>query len=505
MTAPNRFKPYVPDLTAVLRLDVALPPDHPIHVFVDIIQGISLDHFVVPPGPKGEKPYHPQALFGILAWGYLHGVHSSRNLARLAQQEATFIYLAGGGQPNYRTLARFRRENATAFTAVFEETVILALRLGLARLGHVALDGTKFKANSSKHKAMSYGRMRQREATLKEEIAALVARAETQDAADDQAYATADGYSIAEELRLREARLGKIQAVRERLETEQRQAQGLSDAAVPVIDDKEQRSFADADARIMLMKHGEFDYAYNGQAAVDAEGGVIVAASMTNLAPDTGHLPAMVAKVRALRTVAGKADTDLTTMSADAGYCSAENIAEDGDGIDLLIAAGRTASVASPPSPGQYYTADRFAYDAERDVWYCPAEKVLAREEPPAGARCRPSKHRYVAAATDCAACPFRQHCLKPGEERRVLDAQRRRTTGGMRFKLRDPDARRRYARRKVIVEPIFGQLKADRGFVAVSMRGLIYAKGEYLLACLAHNLGKLLCACALSAVSVAA
>src|SRR5712692_6110319 len=96
MTATNRFKPYAPDLQGVVRLDVALPPAHPVHVFLDLIQGISLDHFVVPAGPKGEKPYHPHALFGVLAWGYLHGVHSSRNLARLAQQEATFIYLAGG-------------------------------------------------------------------------------------------------------------------------------------------------------------------------------------------------------------------------------------------------------------------------------------------------------------------------------------------------------------------------------------------------------------------------
>src|ERR671933_653610 len=101
----------------------------------------------------------------------------------VVRQEATFVYLAGGGRPNYRTLARFRRENAAAFTAVFQETVILALRVGLARLGHVALDGTKLKANTSKHKAMSYGRMRQREAQLKEEIARLVEQAEAQDAA----------------------------------------------------------------------------------------------------------------------------------------------------------------------------------------------------------------------------------------------------------------------------------------------------------------------------------
>src|SRR5215204_4239315 len=159
MSSRDRFKPYLPDVRAVVRLEEALPPEHPIHVFVDRVHGVDLRHFVIPPGPKGEKPYHPHALFGILAWGYLHGVRSARKLARLARQEATFVYLAGGGAPNYRTLARFRRENAAGFRAVFQETVILALRLGLARLGHVALDGTKLKANTSKHKAMSYGRI----------------------------------------------------------------------------------------------------------------------------------------------------------------------------------------------------------------------------------------------------------------------------------------------------------------------------------------------------------
>jgi transposase len=500
----SRFKPYAPDVHAVVRLDDVLPPDHPVHVFVDLIQGISLDHFVVPPGPKGEKPYHPHALFGVLAWGYLHGVRSSRNLARLVRQEATFAYLAGGSQPNYRTLARFRRDNATAFTAIFQETVVLALRLGLARLGHVALDGTKFKANASKHKAMSYGRMRTREAQLTAEIAVLVDRAEAQDATDDAAYGvTSDGYAVTDELALREARLAKIQALRERLEAEQREAQGLTDAATPVIDDKEQRSFADADARIMLMKRGEYDYAYNAQAAVDAEDGIIVAAALTNAAPDMAHLPGLVADVRALRQVVDVPATEPTTVSADAGYFSGDNIAEDGEGIDLLIAAGRSDPAASTP-PGQRYTADAFAYDVARDVWLCPADKVLERQVTASGATGRPSKHRYLASAANCTACPLRAQCLQAGEERRVLVTQRSRTTGSMRCKLRQPGARRRYARRKVIVEPLFGQFKEDRGFTALRLRGLLLARGEWLLACLAHNLGKLVRVCRLPAAPAA-
>jgi transposase len=504
MSPADRFKPYAPDVQAVVRLEEALPPEHPVHVFVDLVQSVDLSHFVIPPGPKGEKPYHPHALFGVLAWGYLHGVRSARKLARLARQEATFVYLAGGGRPNYRTLARFRRENAAAFTAVFQETVILALRLGLARLGHVALDGTKLKANTSKHKAMSYGRMRQRETQLKEEITRLVEQGEAQDTAEDQEYGVdSDGYSVAEELARREARLAKIQAARERLETEQRAEQGLPEDASPKIADKEQRSFADTDARIMLMKRGAYDYAYNAQAAVDAESGVIVAAGLTNVAPDVGHLPALVAEVRTLRDATALPETRPTTVSADAGYFSGENAAEDGAGLDLLIAAGRD-DPATAASHSGIWSAECFGYDAGRDVWVCPADKLLVRQVTPSGATGRPSKHRYLASPDNCAACPLRARCLKPGEERRLLVAQRSRPTGAMRFKLRQPDARRRYARRKTIVEPVFGQLKEARGFTSLSLRGLARAAGEYLLACLAHNLGKLLRVCPLPSARLA-
>jgi hypothetical protein len=345
--------------------------------------------------------------------------------------------------------------------------------------------------------------MRQREARLKEEIARLVEQAEARDATEDQEYgADSDGYSVAEELARREARLAKIQAAREHLEAEQRAEQGLPEAAAPAIADKEQRSFADPDARIMLMKRGAYDYAYNAQAAVDGEHGVIVAATLTNVAPDMGHLPDLVADVRGLRDVAGLADAPLTTLSADTGYFSGENAAEDRDGLDLLIAAGRDDPAAAT-TKAAVYAVDRFGYDPMRDVWICPAGKLL-HLAPPTGQRGRPTKHQYVAAVADCADCPLRVACLKPGEDHRLLQAKDRRSTGAMRFKLRQPDARRRYARRKAIVEPVFGQLKEARGFSTLSLRGLARAAGEYFLACLAHNLGKLLRVCPLPSATPA-
>ena len=178
-------------------------------------------------------------------------------------------------------------------------------------------------------------------------------------------------------------------------------------------------------------------------------------------------------------------------------------MAEDGQGLDLLIAAGRT-DPATPGSKAEVYAVDRFGYDAAQDVWICPAEKPLPRQITPPGATGRPSQHRYQADPADCADCPLRAHCLKPDETHRTLVTPHNRPLGAMRFKLRQPEARQRYARRKTIVEPVFGQFKQARGFTSLSLRGLAFAAGEYLLACLAHNLGKLLRVCALPTVQLA-
>ena len=335
-------------------------------------------------------------------------------------------------------------------------------------------------------------------------------QAEAQDAAEDQEYGIdSDGYSVGEELARREARLAKIQAAREHLEAEQREAQGRSEDEPPVIADKEQRSFADTDARIMLMKTGAYDYADNAQAGVDGASGVIVVAELTNVSPDVGQLPAAASEVRALRDIADLPEEQPTTLSADAGDFSGENAAEDGAGLDLVIAAGRAdpaapAAPATAAQPARVYAIDRFGYDPARDVWVCPADNLLVRPAPVPGAPGRPSQHRDVAASADCAVCPLRVNCLKPDEERRELNAQRSRFTDAMRFKLRQPEARRRYARRKAIVAPVFGQLKDARGFTSFSLRGLDLATGEYLLACLAHNLGKLLRVCSLPVAQVA-
>ena len=300
-------------------------------------------------------------------------------------------------------------------------------------------------------------------------------------------------------MRARGSPAGEDRALRERLEAEQRTEQGLAADETPAIDDTEQCSFADGDARLMLLKRGEYASAYNAQAAADAQRGVIVAADLTNVAPDEGHLPTLLEEVRGLRAAAGLPDESPTTVSADAGYFSHANAAEDGRGIDLLLAAGRD-DPAERSTKAAGFSVEAFGYDAATDTWVCPAGARLEREITPAGQIGRPIKNRYQADPASCLGCPLRLRCLPSGHDRRVLVVQRGRAAGAMRFKLRQPAARRRYARRKVIIEPIFGQVKADRDFTMLSLRGLVLAKAEYLLACLAHNLGKLLRVCPLPA-----
>ena len=279
--------------------------------------------------------------------------------------------LAGGGRPNDRTVARFRRKNAAAFAAVFQETVILAFRLGLARRGHMALDGTTLKATTSKHTALSSGRMRPREPQLTEEIARLVAQAEAQDTAEEPAYGVAsDGSAVAEERARREARRATIQAARAPLEAEQRA-------------ETEPRACADPDARIMLLTRGEYASADHAQAAVDAARGSIAAAALTPGAPDVGHLPALAGEGRALRDGAELPGDDLTPMSADAGDFSGANAAHAGTGLALLLAAGRAdPAVAATTARGS--SGDRFGYDPTRDGWICPPDNRL-RLTPPTG------------------------------------------------------------------------------------------------------------------------
>ena len=350
----------------------------------------------------GQHPYHPRMLLRLLMWGMANRVVSTRRIEVLTCRDVSFVYLAGGQKPDYRTLARFRRRNARAIKRLFKETVLLCARLGMVNLAHIALDGTKLKSNASKHKAMSYGRMKQEEERLAREIDELMRQSEVVDTEEDKAFGKDYyGYELPEEVQRRGERLEKIHRLREELEREKREEQHLKEGQPPRIEAREQRSFADRDARMMLMKRGEFDYGYNAQACMDEGHGVIVAGDLSNEASDTGSLPEMVKDVRQIRDELHPGETrQETVMTADSGYFSVENIKKEGKGIELLIASGRE-------------------------------DKRLNKG--------RPLLRRYL--CPNCAGCPLRVHCLKPCEEQRPLLVKKKQLIRAeMRARLKKPE-----------------------------------------------------------------
>lgn len=488
----TEYKTYVIDTSYLFPPSLAdfLGSEDEVHIFREVTEQLDVNRLDSDFNGMGQRPYHPRLLLRLLMWGMANRVVSTRRIEVMSHRDVSFIYLAGGQKPDFRTLARFRKRNAEEIKRLFKETVLLCARLGMVNLGHVALDGTKLKANTSKHKAMSYGRMKQEENRLKKEIEELMHQAEAVDSDEDRAFGKdRNGYNLPEELQRREGRLVKIRQLKDELEQEKRQEQHLREEQTPDIEDKEQRSFADRKARMMLMKRGEFDYGYNGQACMDEGHGVIVAAELSNKALDMGHLPEMACKVRELRHELGKEATEITEMSADTGYFSVRNIQLEGKGIELLIASARESKdEPGKENKGKYkvYSIEKFHYIKESDSWKCPDERLLEREKSQ-GAKGRPKLRRYV--CPGCNGCSLTSYCLKPGEERRLLLVKRKQLIKAeMRARLKDPDKQAIYRKRKWVAEQVIGQIKEGLGFREFTVRGEEFARAQWLLVCAVHN-----------------
>jgi transposase len=418
---------------------------------------------------RGGPPHHPLMMVSLLVYAYCVGVASSRKIEKRTVEDVAFRVITGNQQPDHVQISEFRRIHLKALTGLFVQVLLLCQKLGMVKLGHVALDGTKMKASASKHKAMSYDRMNKDMERLKTEVEALMKAAADADTAEDAEHGkTRRGDEIPEELHRREDRLAKIRKAKAALEAEAlaqaeeraAQAQLEAEAQAALVEmnniraahnaddsddepppapsvsrpeemphhqiptkkdgtptDKAQRNFTDSESRIMKTNSG-FEQGYNAQAVVDEEHQIIVALGVSNQSPDAQHFIPMLDRVVENLGAAPK------RVSADTGYFSEANIQRGNSrGIDLYIAVGRAKhdapTVATIPVEGE-------------------------------------------------------NHC-------KTL----------MKIKLATPEGKKIYSRRKVIVEPVFGQIK-NRGFRGFLLRGLEKVRGEWSLLALSHNLLKL-------------
>jgi len=332
------YRPYVPEQALLLppSLREWLPEDHLAYFVSDLIDQLDLSAIttVYEDEERGYPPYHPVMLTKVLVYAYCVGVFSSRRIQRRLAEDVGFRVLAAGNEPDFRTIADFRKRHLAALKGFFEQVLRLARELGAPRVGRVALDGSKVKANASKHKAMSYGRMREKQQQLRDEVKQLLAQAEAADAAEDAEYGVDRcGDELPAELQRRESRLQRIREAKRVLEARARDEAAAAgqpaESAKP--DSKAQYNFTDPESRIMKGPDG-FVQAYNVQVAVDELLQLIVGQAVTQETNDKHQLMPMIT------TIEQQSSDTPPELLADAGYCSDENLAAIADTtIDAYI------------------------------------------------------------------------------------------------------------------------------------------------------------------------
>jgi transposase len=346
------YRPYVPEQDLLLppSLREWLPEDHLAYFVSDLIDHLDLSAItaVYEDEERGYPPYHPVMLTKVLVYGYCVGIFSSRRIQRRLLEDIPFRVLAAGNEPDFRTIADFRKTHLTALKGLFEQVLQVARDLGTRRVGRVALDGSKVKANASKHKAMSYGRMREKRQQLRDEVQQLLAQAEAVDAAEDAEYGPdRRGDELPAELQRRESRLKRIREATRALKARAKEDAAVKgqpvDSAKP--DPKAQYNFTDPESRIMKGPDG-FVQAYNVQVAVD-ELQLIVGQAVTQ---ETNDKKQLIPMITIIEEQSGDTPTQLL---ADAGYCSDENLTAIADTtIDAYISTRKQTHGERPGRPG---------------------------------------------------------------------------------------------------------------------------------------------------------
>jgi transposase len=330
------FKAYAPGQGELLPSYTAdaLDPSDPAFFVDEVVEGLELRAFERRYSAMGEHAYPPRMLLKLWLFGAIAGVYSGREIARRVHYDLRFRFLAGELRPDFRTINRFRGVHAEDFRSVLRETVRIAREAGLAKLGRVAIDGTKIRANTSRHKAMSHGRMAEAEAQLDDEIGQILLQIEEQNAAEDEEHGDGDGGGgLPAELQSREARRERIRAARAQLEQEKG---GKLEA-------KHQKSFADLDANMMKTGEGSLAYCYNAQAAV-SEDGIVVATELSCTIRDESSLEPVLDEIE--RNTGEAAERIL----ADKGYLTEASLAAlDARGQKGLLAVGREGKRAPWP------------------------------------------------------------------------------------------------------------------------------------------------------------
>jgi transposase len=495
----KKYRPWDPDRVYLFPPAMGdwLEQDHQVYRLLDVMDALdirSVTHSIHGKDARGTRPYNPRMMLALLFYSYSNGIYSSREIAAATRERVDFRVLTGDQHPFHTVINEFRLRHLEALPALFIEVLKLCDRAGLMKLEHVSLDGTKVNANASKHKAMSHGRMESEIERLEGEIQGLLFKADAIDAKEDELYGKGkEAHAIPEELKSRQKRLEAIRKAKEELEEEARHAKAeeLRERA------KSQRDAAETEEDPTERKRKLTRAQRSDEKADRLEG-----KQDEVLDPDTpddpdDDLPSHRVPTTRDGSPTPKAqrnftDSDSRIMRRNGSFLQGYNCQVVADEADQLILAEGVTNQAPDQehlipmmdrvksntgrSPS-ILTADT-GYMSEDNVAHCEGEGIDA----------------YIAVGRD-------KHGTAPPERDEPRDDESQ-AWSKMRAKLATEDGKQLYSRRKVIVEPVFGQIKEPRGFRRFSLRGLVKVRREWTLVCLCHNLMKLVKAQSAAAVA---
>jgi len=464
------FKEYNQDQPFLLPLSLHdfLTERHLAYVVNEVVDELSLEELYAKYSDLGCAAYHPQMMLKVLFYGYATGERSSRVLAHRLKSDVAYMYLSALQQPDFRTINRFRKDNAEILRALFVQIVRVCVEMGMVSIGTIAIDGTKLKANASYRKTKKVADLDEEIKIIDKQIESILKECEETDSREDEVMGEDRSiYDVSEELKDR-------QKLKERLKRAKEKLSKIKSREI---------NLTDEESTTMLHKGYRAEPSYNGQIAVEESAGVIVAATLTDNPADYEALKELVEQTEA------NTGEIPSMVVADSGFSSYENLQylEDKN-IDGYIPDQRMESIRKGTYRNPEFQKSRFSYSEDNNAYTCPMGKTLTYS----GLMRRegfPDIRMYK--CKDCPACERKAECTK-AEYRTISLDPREYLMQRMRSKLDTKESRIKYGKRKYIVEPVFGDMKYNRKMRELLLRGKLKAKGEFLIMCIAHNLKKI-------------
>ena len=462
VSEPKNLRPYCQSQSLLFPANLLdfIKDDDLCMVVDDVVNNLDFSCLYVKVSSEGNMAYHPKLMLKILFYAYANSIFSSRNIAKALSENIAFIYLAAWQQPDFRTINNFRKNHLEEIRNFFVQIVHLCQELKMVKLGHISIDGSKFKANAANRQ--TYDRKR-----IEREMKRILDQAEDKDQEEDALYGSENsGDELPKEIRDRKQRIEKLKEIQKKLEQE----------------GKNKLNVTDEDAVFMKTNAG-INTAYNAQISADEDVQIIVAADVTNEQNDQKQLLPMVEQTEQ------NTDASIDIVTADAGYSTPDNLKKlEPHNIDAYIPddtyQSRSRGKEVPP-----FDKDNFIYDESADVFTCPAGKVL---------KFWYTKHDVqrgdyqIYRCTACGNCRHFGDCTTNKRGRSIWRRPVDKKIKAMRSKLDSESGKAIYAKRKHIVEPVFGHIKAVLGFTGFSLRGLKKVNAEFKLVSIAHNLKKI-------------